>query len=287
MYKKIVGMTLAVFLLAIGIVTIMVLVKPDSAFAANLEVVGGKLGLSISPDSPLFSMENMAPGDTENSTVTVKNTGDSAFSFFIESKKDSGDEALFKDLNITIENNDGTHSYYSGPLKSLKNVELGSVLPNGEEKLNLSLHFPTNIGNEDQQKTLSVSFIFTAQGEEVSPSPSPGPSPSPSPSPSPTPSPSPKPSPRPGNNNNTIDIGDEDVPAGPVVTPEATAAPEATATPTPAATTKPTQSPNPGSETIDDEQIPKGMPKTGGIPPEVLYIAGLIIVGVGLKIRRH
>jgi len=39
---------------------------------------------------------------------------------------------------------------------------LGSIFQGEEKMLNLSIYFPTDMGNEFQQKTLSVAFIFTA-----------------------------------------------------------------------------------------------------------------------------
>ena len=170
--------------LTIAAMCFAVLAKPDAAFAASLDIIGDRFGISLLQDDPLFNMENFAPGDIENSTVTVKNSGDYPFLLSIDSKKESGDELLFKNLVFTIKNTDGTLSYYCGPLKGLKNVELGSILQGGEKKLNLSISFPTELGNEFQGKTLSMAFIFTAYMDD-----------------------------------HTIEVIDEDVPIAPVLTP--------------------------------------------------------------------
>lgn len=44
----------------------------------------------------------------------------------------------------------------------------------------------------------------------------------------------------------------------------------------------------PGSATVIDEQTPKGdaLPKTGGIPAETFYVAGLLIIAAALVILK-
>lgn len=273
MYKKIVSMTMAALLLAIAVVTVMVLAQPTSVFAANLEIVGDNEGISILPQTPIFNMENVAPGEVQNSIVTVRNSGETAFSCSISSEKENGDEDLFEGIEIKIENNDGTHEYFSGSLKSLKNVELGSVVPNGNKELSFSMIFPGDIGNELQGKGLSVKFIFIANSEQGEPGPSPSPSESPEPSQTP-PGTTPVPSSEP--DENTTELEDEVIPAGPVTTPS----PD----PTPAAI--PDNDQDGEIETIKDEEIPQALPKTAGIPAEIYYLAGLAIVVLGIKMKR-
>lgn len=266
MYKKTVVTTMGVFILVIGIISFMVLADTNSVFAASLEIVGDNLGLSITPDSPIFSMQNMAPGDTESSVVTVNNTGDSRFSIYVSSEKENGDEALYQSLNISVENNKGSHSYYSGPLKGLSNVALGSVVPGGEEKLNFSMHFPNDIGNELQRKALSVKFIFTAQNNESGSG-----------------SDSENNNNNNNNNPNNIDVNDENIPAGPAVLPESkpendTVQPQE----------EPIQPDKSKLEDIIDDIIPAGaLPKTGGIPPLIISIAGVLIIFAGIKLKKY
>jgi len=44
----------------------------------------------------------------------------------------------------------------------------------------------------------------------------------------------------------------------------------------------------PGSATVVDEQLPKGdsLPKTGGIPAETFYVAGVLIIAAALVILK-
>ena len=168
MYKRLYTISMLVLWLAVVVLCFAILAKPDAAFAARLDIVGDSFGISLLQDGPLFHMEDFAPGDSGNASVTVKNIGDFPFFFTIDSKKDSGDELLFKNLMITIKNNDGTLSYYSGPLSELEKVDLGSILQGGEKQLNLSIYFPVELGNEFQGKTLSMAFVFTADMEDRS-----------------------------------------------------------------------------------------------------------------------
>lgn len=260
MYKKAVVTTMGIFILLVGIISFMLLADANPTFAASLEVIGDDLGLSITPDSPIFKIQNMAPGDTESSVVTVNNAGDSTFSIFLGSEKE--DEDLYRNLEITIENNDGSQSYYSGSLIGLSNVALGSVVPGGAEKLNLSMHFPNYIGNEAQGKALSAKFIFTAQINTVSDSGTID-----------------------NNNNNSPNItiiSNKNVPIAPAVLPDSKPGQDKAQI-----TEIQVQSEDSKLEVMLDELIPIGaLPGTGGIPALIISIAGIVIVLAGIKLKK-
>ena len=232
MYKKAVGMTKVTFLLVIAIIIFMTFAKIDSSFAADHEIIGNNFGISIVQNSPLFNIQNMAPGDSENSTITIKNQGNSVFSVSLAMNKVSGDDILFQNLEIHI-SNDSQTSYYNGTLVGLKNIDIGSVLPGSEKSYNLNVVFPLQLGNEFQKKSLAVKLVFTALSPDSSTKPIP----------------------------DTIGT----IPAQ-----------------TPAPTVKPTE------KTTTEEKVPLGeLVKTGGTPPEVFYIIGLVLIITGIFTRKY
>lgn len=131
--------------------------NPPQVF--GLEIVGGNKGLSISHNNPLFNMQKMVPGDIGNAVVTIKNEGNTPFSIIVDSKKENGDDMLFQELIFTVKDDDNT--YYHGLLKDLDNTKLNSISPSESENITLSVLFPAHLGNEFQNKTLSVKLIFS------------------------------------------------------------------------------------------------------------------------------
>ena len=247
MYKKTCGIIAVTILLIICGSLWFLSASANPVFAFNLEIVGDNLGISITHDSPLFNMENMAPGETESSTISVKNQGDAPLSLTLDSLMENGDDALFEKLEFTVEDDNGTRIYDSGSLKNVNHVVLGSILP-GEEKIYiLSVCFPPDAGNEFQNKAVSVMFIFTAYGDGETDYTTEA-------------------------NMNVTKITDEDVPLASGIATESDYS------------TETIQSEIAGNTTIEDENIPLGgVPKTGESYPKAFYLLGLLLAAIGLK----
>lgn len=229
----------------------------------NLVVVGDNLGLSISPaDQKLFDLNNMIPGDTESSTVTIQNRGNAPFSLTITAEKVSGDEVLFEELFLTV-TKEGGATYYSGSMGGLQALKIeDSFAPGSSVPYNFTISLPPESGNETQGKTINVRFVFAAKstalpggggGGEYLPSSPEGPVE--------TEQPPETPSILPGEQEEPIE---EEI----IVEPEA-----------------PGVIPPQPQEPAEDE-LPPELPQTGEFSPTVIYAAGLLMFMMGLLLRK-
>lgn len=162
MYSRIVGSCMIIFSLAIGILCLSLILQTSSVYAFKMEIVGNNHGISIKHDNPLFNIENMVPGETKYSTLEVKSNENDPLKLELDSLMENGDRALFETLIFSIEDSSGR--YFSDTLNKLNHIDLGSILKGEKKTYNLSISFPASAGNEFQQKAVSVSFIFTANG---------------------------------------------------------------------------------------------------------------------------
>lgn len=165
MLEKLYKATMILLSLALVTLCVVFLIQPESAFAASITIVGDNLGISIVEDSPLFTVENMAPGDKERSLLTIRNDGNAEFLFTIQSNMESGDESLFENLVVSVENDSGTVIYFNGPISEMDVARIGPIPPGGEKQMGLSVYFPSELGNEYQNLSLSIEFIFIAYAD--------------------------------------------------------------------------------------------------------------------------
>jgi len=165
MYRRIAGSVAIVMVVFLTITGVVMFSGSRSVFATSVEITGDSQGIVIEPaDRPLFTMNNMAPGDSGSSTITVRNEGEKSFTFSISAVKEGGDDILFDGLQIVAADADGAE-VYSGPLSGLDGIGMGKVAAGGSEEYTFTVTFPQPSGNEYQGKTLSVKFVFTATGD--------------------------------------------------------------------------------------------------------------------------
>lgn len=164
MDKKIYGsvmVLLAVSLIVSGVVLVM---SGGRVSASGIEIVGGDGAIRIDPsDRPLFTMNNMSPGDSQSSPLTVRNEGEKAFTFSVSAVKERGADLLFDGLILEVAGEDGTE-YYRGPLSGLDGKEMGKVAGGGSKDYVFTITFPRETANEAQGATMSMKFVFTATG---------------------------------------------------------------------------------------------------------------------------
>jgi len=164
MYRKIAGSVAIVLVVFLAITGVVMFSNVGSVFASSIEITGDSKDISIKPaDRPLFTMDNMAPGDSESSTLTLTNARNSALTFTVSAVKESGDDILMEGLQIVVANADG-EALYSGSLSGFNSVDLGAVASNRSKDFTFTMTFPQAAGDEYQGKTLSVKFVFTATG---------------------------------------------------------------------------------------------------------------------------
>lgn len=134
---------------------------PTKIFAFSLRVSGAGEGFRVEGDAPVFAADNLAPGDTCFSTVTVFNDSDFPFSYCLSSALETGEEEFYGLLQLTISGPEADE-YYSGPLSELLDIRIEAVPAHDRQILNLAVHFPQSIGSNFQGKSLTTAFIFSA-----------------------------------------------------------------------------------------------------------------------------
>lgn len=197
--------------------------SPQKVYAENLLLTGDTEGLKISsnnsenPLAMLFSLEKMTPGDSVSSTITIENLYEYAFTLSVEVKDlhDNNNGLNLSDQFIITVEQDGiilanfpkTNGTYVFPNK---------FTTNSKSVLKFTVNLPGAVGNEYQNTTAELQWIFKAERSETPDKPDPptppppGPTPKP-PSPGPTPKP-PGPTPKPTPSPKTTDEPDEVLP---------------------------------------------------------------------------
>ncbi|MDQ0352576.1 LPXTG-motif cell wall-anchored protein [Alkalibacillus filiformis] len=113
-------------------------------------------------DEGFFQVTNFAPGQTEESTISVQNVADSSIEYAVTLDYD-GDENFYEQLlvNMYVEE----QLVYEGSFSGLEEVAAGELAEGEEVPLTLSVHFPKESGNEYQGNNMN--FVLTAHAEEV------------------------------------------------------------------------------------------------------------------------
>ncbi len=127
---------------------------------------------------PVFTVQNMLPGDNEDRDIIVRNTGSSTIPVILYSQKTEeeipnwpntpdGNE-FSKILEVTL--NDGTSDIYGGTAgtktldqfftDSENGMSLGSLNPNEEITYNMNVFFPHSAGNEYQLAKVVFDLMF-------------------------------------------------------------------------------------------------------------------------------
>lgn len=120
--------------------------------------------ISTAPANGFLIAENMAPGDKKTSILKVSNNGNLDFNYSVSSRQESGDEALFNKIQLTVF--DGQGRLYQGPLNGLAQFALGTIAISEGRSLSFTAELPIETGNEAQGKSTSVAFDFTAIAHE-------------------------------------------------------------------------------------------------------------------------
>jgi len=136
----------------------------DHTFAAGITLIGNAKGLKLEPEGPLFTEENMAPGDEATATVTVINEGNKPFTLTVSAKKISGD-LLFEGLQVSVTDQDSGTVYYSGSMGEMNGTnaaQIGNIPAKGTKDLVLTVLFLREADNDYQGAALNMSWVFNA-----------------------------------------------------------------------------------------------------------------------------
>ncbi len=155
-------------ILSIGVASILVTMATFAVFSASASNTGnvfstGTLNLSTSPSTGFIQMSGMKPGDSQNSSLQVNNTGSLALNYDA-SVSQTGDIDLYNALELKIGTSSGGSDLYNGLLSGFSGFIGGNrnILSGNSETLFFIVTLPSTAGDALQGKTTNISFTFTA-----------------------------------------------------------------------------------------------------------------------------
>ncbi|MBU9712109.1 TasA family protein [Evansella tamaricis] len=127
------------------------------------------VSISTTPDTVLFELENLKPGDWAERNLTIQNRGtDFTYQMKVENinSPDADPRKLFNILKMEVK--DGNDELlYEGDIAEFTGFEPRYLEAGFEEDLTLEVRFPTTGENMNEYQGLSASFEFHFVAEEV------------------------------------------------------------------------------------------------------------------------
>lgn len=147
----------------------------STVFAANLNVQVNCNGKTIkmtseTPDMT-WTINNMLPGQEDESTLTLENVGTKNVDVSLDAKIESGEDVVkIFDLKILkLKSNSGDEQeLYNGKYSELKSVNV-NLDTNQKETYKFVISLPSEAGNEYQGKECVVKLLLKASGKEDKP----------------------------------------------------------------------------------------------------------------------
>lgn len=155
-------------IIAILLTVVMLVMLPVEIFAksVDLNIVydGRNISIESEDTDPSWTLNNLLPGQSDTSTVTVKNTGVGAvlLETGIIIEEDTG---LLDKIDMTVTNKAGD-VVYKGSYTDLRTIET-QLAPNATETFTVVTSLNVNAGNEYQGKQYKLKFNFKATGTEL------------------------------------------------------------------------------------------------------------------------
>jgi LPXTG-motif cell wall-anchored protein len=115
---------------------------------------GDELDIEAFPDSELFNITNMVPGDWGERKLTILNVGEKNFTYRTEVDLISGSENLYNQFLVQVWDANG--AIFRGKLHELEELEPRHLKASHQEDLKFVVEFPEELGNEYQ----GLDFIF-------------------------------------------------------------------------------------------------------------------------------
>lgn len=119
--------------------------------------------ISISPDSLLFDITNMKPGDWAERTLTIQNRGETHFNYNTKAEFKGGSEKLYNEFLLEVMDSSGP--LFEGKLSNFTQLEPRYLKSFHEEDLKFTIRFPYELGNEFQGLQFEVVFKFITEGK--------------------------------------------------------------------------------------------------------------------------
>ncbi len=150
---------------------LMIAVSPAGVRAADLvELIADDTGLVLIPeDGKLFELEGMMPGDTATATIEIRNSYNRTFVLYMRAEDpEDSDPSLLQQLKLTVVPGGRVQyaGYGEGPLGEFgeNTITIGTFRPGDTGELVATVRLPgPETGNEYQDKTAGIKWVFTAQ----------------------------------------------------------------------------------------------------------------------------
>ncbi|HBI57350.1 MAG TPA: hypothetical protein DG577_05385 [Firmicutes bacterium] len=150
-------------LFAFLLISVSLLPWAPVTYASGFKVLADSSGIRIISDEPVFSFDNMAPGDSAPIDLEVVNESNESYSLAISADVEEGDRPLYDKLTVIVR---GEEDKYSGPLCGLQKINLGSFPAESTRSLHMTLTLPVDAGNELQELAVRLKFhLYQVQGE--------------------------------------------------------------------------------------------------------------------------
>ena len=131
-----------------------------------------QIGVSDSKDGQaILTFDNMVPGDTRSSAVTIQNTGTGQGQFYLQAVAIAGSPDLADALTLVITDTATSTPVYNGPLSGLTKQDLGTWAANESHTYEFTVTFPnkdgapasmgTTVGADNNLQGLSTAAAFT------------------------------------------------------------------------------------------------------------------------------
>ena len=121
-----------------------------------------EIDIATSPHKVFFDISNAKPGDTFTKVLKVENNGTKDFKYLFSNRFLTGSEKIYNALELTVSDESG--ELYNGKLKDYEKLESRNLKKNTDEKLQLSIYMPYELGNEFQNLSSEFQFKFYVEG---------------------------------------------------------------------------------------------------------------------------
>ncbi|WP_179298754.1 TasA family protein [Evansella halocellulosilytica] len=125
------------------------------------------ISISTSPESVLFDVANLKPGDTITRTLTVKNNGNMEYYYHSKVNQTGGSDKLFRQFELSVFDSDGI--LFEGNLAQFGGFEPRYLDIGDEDEITFVAEFPWESGNEFQGLKTEFEIVLWADAESVQP----------------------------------------------------------------------------------------------------------------------
>ncbi|WP_079528556.1 TasA family protein [Halobacillus hunanensis] len=147
---------------AVCLSVIGLLVFSDGVQAAEEEK---EINIGTSPETILFKVSNLKPGDTMTREVEISNLGTRDFTYSTVSEFTGGSEKLLRALRLQVTDQTGKQ-VYAGSVMELSELDKRYLKVSEEDQLTLKVEMPFELGNDYQGLAGRFEIRFTADGAD-------------------------------------------------------------------------------------------------------------------------